>query len=49
VQLLDYGVDFAQGYLFGEPRAVREDTLRNVGATQPGREAAPVIPLRRAG
>jgi cyclic-di-GMP phosphodiesterase TipF (flagellum assembly factor) len=49
VQLLDYAVDFAQGYLFGEPRAVREDTLRNVGATQPGREAAPVIPLRRAG
>jgi cyclic-di-GMP phosphodiesterase TipF (flagellum assembly factor) len=49
VQLLDYAVDFAQGYLFGEPRAVREDTLRNVGAAQPGREAAPVIPLRKAG
>jgi hypothetical protein len=42
-------VDFAQGYLFGEPRAVREETLRHVGATQTGREAAPVIPLRRAG
>ena len=24
VQLLDYAVDYAQGYLFGEPRAVRE-------------------------
>ena len=25
VQLLDYAVDYAQGYLFGEPRAVREE------------------------
>jgi cyclic-di-GMP phosphodiesterase TipF (flagellum assembly factor) len=49
VQLLDYAVDYAQGYLFGEPRAVREDTLRHVGAAQPGREAAAVIPLRKAG
>ena len=29
VQLLDYSVDFAQGYLFGEPRAVREDTVKS--------------------
>jgi cyclic-di-GMP phosphodiesterase TipF (flagellum assembly factor) len=44
VQLLDYAVDFGQGYLFGEPRAVREDSL-----TEPeeGAPAAPVIPLRR--
>lgn len=50
VQLLDYAVDYAQGYLFGEPRAVREDTLRNVGAREGmDRSAAPVIPLRRAG
>ena len=45
LQLLDYGVDYAQGYLFGEPRAVREDTLQKVSALEP----ATVIPLRRAG
>jgi len=46
VQLLDYAVDFAQGYLFGEPRAVRDDSFR-----APEKEiAAPtVVPLRRAG
>ena len=31
VQLLDYAVDYAQGYLFGEPRAVREDQIKPVG------------------
>jgi len=45
VQLLDYAVDFAQGYLFGEPRAVREETLKPVAALEP----ATVVPLRRAG
>ena len=35
VQLLDYGVDFAQGYLFGEPRAVREESLKPAGALEP--------------
>jgi cyclic-di-GMP phosphodiesterase TipF (flagellum assembly factor) len=45
VQLLDYAVDYAQGYLFGEPRAVREETLKTVSAIEP----ATVIPLRRAG
>jgi cyclic-di-GMP phosphodiesterase TipF (flagellum assembly factor) len=42
IQLLDYGVDFAQGYLFGEPRAVRGEAMRPAGPA-----AAP--PLRRAG
>jgi cyclic-di-GMP phosphodiesterase TipF (flagellum assembly factor) len=42
VQLLDYGVDFAQGYLFGEPRAVREETLKAVDQSN-------IAPLRKAG
>ena len=41
VQLLDYTVDYAQGFLFGEPRAVREEPSRAPS------EAA-VLPLRRA-
>ena len=45
VQLLEYAVDYAQGYLFGEPRAVREETLQKVSALEP----ATVIPLRKAG
>ncbi len=44
VQLLDFNVDYAQGFLFGEPRALRDDPLKS--AEQP-RAAAPVIPLRR--
>jgi cyclic-di-GMP phosphodiesterase TipF (flagellum assembly factor) len=46
VQLLDYAVDFAQGYLFGEPRAVRDDAIKPVEKTE---TRAPVIPFRRAG
>ena len=42
VQLLDYAVDYAQGFLFGEPRAVREEGVR------PAAEGASVLPLRRA-
>jgi cyclic-di-GMP phosphodiesterase TipF (flagellum assembly factor) len=45
LQLLDYAVDYAQGYLFGEPRAVREESLKPVSAL----ESAPVIPFRKAG
>jgi cyclic-di-GMP phosphodiesterase TipF (flagellum assembly factor) len=41
LQLLDYAVDFAQGYLFGEPRAVRDD------ATRPAERDAAVVPFRR--
>jgi cyclic-di-GMP phosphodiesterase TipF (flagellum assembly factor) len=46
LQLLDYAVDFAQGYLFGEPRAVRDEASRPAAASQP--EMAPVIPFKRA-
>jgi cyclic-di-GMP phosphodiesterase TipF (flagellum assembly factor) len=44
VQLLEYAVDFAQGYLFGEPRAVRDD------ATKPvlNERETPVIPFKKA-
>jgi cyclic-di-GMP phosphodiesterase TipF (flagellum assembly factor) len=41
LQLLDYAVDFAQGYLFGEPRAVRDD------ATRPVERDAAVIPFKK--
>ena len=44
LQLLDYAVDFAQGYLFGEPRAVRDDIAKPV---LPDRDA-PVIPFIKA-
>ncbi|MEY4965603.1 MAG: hypothetical protein RL274_1186 [Pseudomonadota bacterium] len=45
VQLLDYAVDYAQGYLFGEPRAVREDSLKPISALEP----AAILPFRKAG
>jgi cyclic-di-GMP phosphodiesterase, flagellum assembly factor TipF len=43
VQLLDYAVDFAQGYLFGEPRAVRDDSVKL--SEKPD---AAVIPFKRS-
>ena len=45
VQLLDFSVDFAQGYLFGEPRAVREEAAK----PSPAQAVSPVIPFRRTG
>ena len=45
VQLLDYAVDYAQGYLFGEPRAVREDSLKPISALEP----AAILPFKKAG
>jgi cyclic-di-GMP phosphodiesterase TipF (flagellum assembly factor) len=45
VQLLDYSVDFAQGYLFGEPRAVRDDTLRQSDRSEPQNS---IIPFRKS-
>jgi len=46
VQLLDYAVDFGQGYLFGEPRAVRDDVIK---PAEPAETLAPVIPFRKTG
>jgi cyclic-di-GMP phosphodiesterase TipF (flagellum assembly factor) len=45
VQLLDYSVDFAQGYLFGEPRAVRDDSLRSIDRADP---VASIVPFRKS-
>jgi cyclic-di-GMP phosphodiesterase TipF (flagellum assembly factor) len=45
VQLLDFNVDFGQGYLFGEPRALRDDPIKN--PEQP-EASAPIIPFRRS-
>ena len=42
VQLLDYAVDYAQGYLFGEPRAVRDDSVEVAG--RPGTRAGRAVP-----
>lgn len=44
VQLLDYSVDYGQGYLFGEPKPLRELALKSIDATDP----IP-LPLRAAG
>jgi cyclic-di-GMP phosphodiesterase TipF (flagellum assembly factor) len=46
IQLLDYSVDFAQGYLFGEPRAVREDSVKVPEFVSA--PAAPIIPFKRS-
>ena len=43
VQLLDFHVDYAQGYLFGEPRAVRDEKQDSAFAAP-----ASVLPLRKS-
>ena len=45
VQLLDFNIDFGQGYLFGEPRALRDDPIKNPEQPEP---SAPIIPFRRS-
>jgi cyclic-di-GMP phosphodiesterase TipF (flagellum assembly factor) len=44
VNLLDYNLDFGQGYLFGEPRPIRETVL---GAVKPSPIQMPMPPARR--
>ncbi|HYK79862.1 MAG TPA: EAL domain-containing protein [Micropepsaceae bacterium] len=44
VQLLDYNVDFGQGYLFGEPRAIREIAEANDPRAAPIPPTAKVLP-----
>jgi cyclic-di-GMP phosphodiesterase, flagellum assembly factor TipF len=46
VQLLDYNVDFAQGYLFGEPRAVREDGVKVPEFVAP--QPTSIVPFKRS-
>ncbi len=46
IQLLDFSVDFAQGYLFGEPRAVREDSVKVPEFVSA--PTAPIIPFKRS-
>jgi cyclic-di-GMP phosphodiesterase TipF (flagellum assembly factor) len=47
VQLLDYNVDFAQGYLFGEPRAVRDDQVRVPEFVAP-QQPSSIVPFKRS-
>ncbi len=46
VQLLDFNVDFAQGYLFGEPRAVREDNVKVPEFVAP--QPTSIVPFKRS-
>jgi len=44
VQLLEYNVDFGQGYLFGEPRAIRDIAEANDPRAAPMPPTAKVLP-----
>jgi cyclic-di-GMP phosphodiesterase, flagellum assembly factor TipF len=44
VQLLEYNLDFAQGYLFGEPRPIRDIAEANDPRAAPSPPTATVIP-----
>jgi cyclic-di-GMP phosphodiesterase TipF (flagellum assembly factor) len=48
IQLLDYSVDYAQGFLFGEPRAVRDDAVKTDAGASTQASVVP-LPLRKAG
>ncbi|MFT3809479.1 MAG: hypothetical protein QM698_06125 [Micropepsaceae bacterium] len=43
MDLLDFEIDYGQGFLFGEPRAVREDAPETAAAPA-APEAAPAPP-----
>ncbi|MBI3677237.1 MAG: EAL domain-containing protein [Proteobacteria bacterium] len=47
VQLLDFSLDFGQGYLFGEPRPVRDDSLKSLEKIE-AVPTTPVIPFRKS-
>ncbi len=47
VQLLEFSVDYAQGFLFGEPRAVRDDAQKPMEALTAQAQVLP-LPLRKA-
>jgi cyclic-di-GMP phosphodiesterase, flagellum assembly factor TipF len=44
VQLLEYNLDFGQGYLFGEPRPIRDIAEANDPRAAPSPPTATVIP-----
>ncbi len=49
VQLLDYAIDFAQGYLFGEPRAVRDEGPRAGAGPEAAANSVSVLPFKKVG
>jgi cyclic-di-GMP phosphodiesterase TipF (flagellum assembly factor) len=49
VQLLEYNVDFGQGYLFGEPRPIKDvpEVVEPRVAAQPAKSTSPIERLAR--